>query len=134
MKQTERPTSNASEKLPGEVLNLTVRERYKVIALQEVKNALAEEVHDNADVAAEIEAIPQVYTPVAVLGIVGLERCKNSEFYLRGITVFLDRADDLDGNELISSSIFGLHNFAKGALPQQFDHLICESKVRVAVR
>jgi len=70
-------------------LDLAVRERHKAVALEKVKDALAEQVHDDADVASVVEAVPEVDTPVPVFLVIGLERGEDSEFYPRGVPVFL---------------------------------------------
>jgi hypothetical protein len=56
------------------VLNLAVREGHKGVRFQKVKDAGAQQVGHNADVTTIIEAVSQVYTLVAVLSVVGLER------------------------------------------------------------
>lgn len=38
----EKPTSDACQKLPGKALDLTVGKGHKLIALEEVKNALTQ--------------------------------------------------------------------------------------------
>lgn len=117
-------TSNAGEQLAGKILNLAVGEGHKVVALEEVEDALAKQVHDDAYVAAVVEAIAQVDAPVAVLLVVDLERGEHPEFDLAGIAVLLDRPNDLDGDKLVAMSVLGLDNLAKCALAQQLDHFI----------
>lgn len=102
--------------MSGETLNLAVREGDKVVALQEVEDTLAEKIHDDTDVAAEVEAVPQVDTTVAVLLVVGLERGEDSQFDPRRIAVFLHRPNDLDSNKLIASTVLSLDDLAEGAL------------------
>lgn len=110
--------------MPSKILNLTVRERHKVVALEEIENALAEKVHHDADMSSEVEAIPQMDTAVPVLLVVRLQGGENSELDLAGVTVLLYRADDLNGNIFVASLVSGLHYFTKGTLTKEFDHLI----------
>lgn len=117
-------TSNAGEQLAGKVLNLAVGEGHKVVALEEVEDALAKQVHNYAYVAAVVEAVAQVDASVAVLLVVDLERGEHPQFYLASIAVLLDRPNDLDGDKLVAMSVLGLDNLAKRALAQQLDHFI----------
>jgi len=111
--------------LSSKVLDLTVREGHEVVALQKVEHALAEKVHNDAYMSAVVEAVPEMYAPVPVLLIVGLQRAQDPKLDLAGIAVFLDRADDLDGNAFVAASaIDGLDDFAKRALSQELVHLI----------
>lgn len=63
-------TSNTSEQLAGEALNLTAWKRCERIAFQKIKDALPEEIRHDADVVPEIEAITQMYAFVPVFLIV----------------------------------------------------------------
>lgn len=67
-------TGNAGEQLTSEALDLAVRKRHKAIALQKVKDALAKEVHNDADVAAIVEAVSQMDTAIPVLLVICFER------------------------------------------------------------
>lgn len=49
------PTSNTCKQLPREVLYLRAWERDKTIALEEIKDALAEQVRDDAYVVSVVE-------------------------------------------------------------------------------
>jgi hypothetical protein len=100
------------------VLDLTVREGHEIVALQKVEHALAKEIHDNADMSSEIEAISEVDATVPVLLVVGPECLENPKLNLAGFAVLLDRANDLDGNELIGNLVSRLHNFAERALSE----------------
>ena len=51
-------TCNTREKLSGKALDLAVRKWNERIALQEIEDALSEQVCDNADMSSEIEASP----------------------------------------------------------------------------
>lgn len=66
----KRLTCNAGEQLTCKILYLRAWKRYKSISFQEVEHALPEQVRDNADVVAEIERVPQVYTLVSIVLIV----------------------------------------------------------------
>lgn len=99
-------------------MDLTVREGYKIIALQEVENTLAKKVHDNADVATEIESVSKMYATVSVFLVVCLERGKYAKFNPRRISVLLNRSNNFDSNGFVSPLIFGLDDFTKSALPE----------------
>lgn len=117
MQAKDKLTSNTSEQLPGKVLDLAVGKRYEVVALEEVKDALPQKVHDDADVSAVVEAISEMYATIAVLLVVGLQCTQDPEFDLASIAVFLDGANDLDGNALVCASpVNSLDDLAEGAL------------------
>lgn len=63
-------TSNTGEKLPGKALNLTARERHKSVALEEVENALAQQIRDYTYVVSVVEAVAKVYAFVAIVFVV----------------------------------------------------------------
>ena len=110
-------TSNAGKQLSGKVLYLAVRERYEVVALEEVEDALPQEIHDDADMSAIVEAVPEVYASIAVLLVVGLQCAQDPELNLTGIPVFLNRANDLDGDAFVAPpAVDGLHDLAECAL------------------
>ena len=102
--------------MSSKVLNLAVGEGNERVALEEVKDTLSEQIHDNADMAPVIKAVPQVYTSISVLCIVRFECRQDAQFNPRGISVFLDGSDDLDGNQLVSPLILGLDDLSKRAL------------------
>lgn len=115
--RSDELTSNTGEQLAGKVLDLAVRERHEVVALEEVEDALAQQVHDDADMSAVVEAVSEMYAPIAVRLVVGLQRAQDPEFDLARIAVLLDRADDLDGDAVVSSPpVDGLDDLAEGAL------------------
>lgn len=72
-------TSNTCEELSGKALDLAVRERNEGVALEEIKDALIEQVHDDADVTPVVEAISKMDASVPVLFIVGLEGGEDTE-------------------------------------------------------
>ena len=106
-------------------MDLAVRKRHKAIALQKVKNALAKEVHNDADVAAIVEAVPQMNAAISVLLVICFERRQNSKLYPGGIAIFLNGSNDLDGDGLAASTVMGLHDFTKCSLAEQTIDLIC---------
>jgi len=65
-------TSNTGEKLPRKALYLTVREWNKRVALEEVKDTLSEQIHDDAYMTSIVKTVTEVYTPVSILMVVGL--------------------------------------------------------------
>jgi hypothetical protein len=75
-------------------------------------------------VASVVKAITEMYTPVSVLVVVRFERGKDPQFYPRGVSVFLDGPDNLDGHKFVSFLVLGLHHFAEGALTKKFRYLI----------
>lgn len=109
-------TSHARQQLTGKTLDLAVRERDEVVALEEVEDAGAKQIHDNADVASKIEAISQMNASIPVFLVVRLQSLQYSQFDPRGISVLLDRPNDLDGNQLVSFPVAGLDHLAKGSL------------------
>lgn len=123
-----RLTGNARKELAGKALDLTVGKRHKAVSLEKVKNTLTKEVHDNAYMPPIIEAIAQMDTPIAVVVVVGLEGSQHTKFYPRGVAVFLDRTDDLNGNLLVPPSILCFDDLAKGTLTQQTGDLVCWSQ------
>lgn len=50
-------TGYTGQELAGKALDLAVGERDKVVALKEVEDTRAQEIHDNADMATIVEAI-----------------------------------------------------------------------------
>jgi hypothetical protein len=119
-------TGNASKELSSKVLDLAVRERHETVALQEVENALAEEVHNNANVAAVVEAVPEMYASVSIFVVICLQSRQYTQLYPRGIAILLDRANDFDGYKSISFPIASLDHLAKSALAKKAADLICE--------
>lgn len=110
--------------MSGKVLNLAVRKGDKAVALEKVENALAQEIHDDADVASVIEAVSQVDATIPVFFVVGLERGQNAKLDSRSIAVFLDGSNDLDSHRLVPLQIAGLYYFAKSALSKETNNLI----------
>lgn len=74
-------TSDTGKELSRKTLDLAVRERYELIAFEEIEYALAQQVHDDADVAPVVEAVAEMNAPVTIFGVVRLERRQNPELY-----------------------------------------------------
>jgi hypothetical protein len=60
--------------LSREALNLRAGEGHKSISLEEVEDALSEEIGYNTDVIAEVERVAQVYAFVSVCLVVQRQR------------------------------------------------------------
>ena len=106
-------------------MDLAVGEGNKAVALKKVEDALAQKIHDDANVASEVEAVSQVDAPVPVLLVIRFERGQDSKLNLTRIAIFLDRSNDLDGDKLVASPVLRLDNLAECALPKKPYHLIC---------
>lgn len=74
-------TSDTGKELSCKTLNLTVRKRDELIAFEEIKYTLAQQVHDDAYMAPVVEAVAEMNAPVAIFGIVRFERRENPELY-----------------------------------------------------
>lgn len=122
-------TGDAREELAGKLLDVSAGERHKGIALEEVKDALAQEVGDDADVVAEVERVSQVDTLVAVVLVVACQRRQDPQLDATSIAVFLHRADDLDGHVGISPAVVCLYHLAKGALAEELHDRVCRERV-----
>lgn len=110
--------------MPGKALDLTVGKRDKLIAFEEIEDALTQQIHDDANVPSVIEAIAEVDTPISIVRVVRFQGSEDPQFDSRGISIFLYGADDLDGHELVLPSVCRLDYFAEGALAKQFHDLI----------
>ncbi len=104
--------------MASETLDLAVGEGDKVVALEEVKDTLTQEIHDDTDVAPEVEAVAKMDAPVPVLIVVCLKSGEYSKFDSRCISVLLDRPDDFDSDRPVSSTVSGLDNFAERPLTE----------------
>jgi hypothetical protein len=69
MERSER-TCYTSEQLLGEFLNVGAGERDKGVRLEEVEDALAIEIGDDANMIPEVEAVPEMYATVLVVSVV----------------------------------------------------------------
>lgn len=113
------------------MLDLAAREGNEAVALQKVKDTLPQQIGDDAYMIAEVEAIPQVNTLVAIGFIVGRQSRQHTQFDPRGVAVLLNRANDFDGTARFPLFIIRLNDFAKGTLTQEFDDGVWkEKKVR----
>jgi len=104
-------------------------ERHKGIALEEVKDALAQEVGDDADVVAEVECVSQVDTLVAVVLVVACQSRQDPQLDATSIAVFLHRTDDLDGHVGVSPSVVCLYYLAESALAEELHDRVCRERV-----
>lgn len=50
-------TGNAGEELTSELLDVTAGEWHKIVQLEKVKNTLAKQICDDADVVPEVEGV-----------------------------------------------------------------------------
>lgn len=107
--------------MAGKLLNLTAGKWNETIAFEEVENALAKQIGDDADMVAEIKAVSKMYTFVAVALVVGGQSGQHAQLNPRGISVFLDRSNDFDGTTRFPLLVVSFDDFTKGALAQEFD-------------
>lgn len=117
-------TCYAGEQLSSKVLDLAVGKRHKAVAFEKVENALAQKIHDDANVAAVVETVSQVNAPIPVLFVVGLERSQHAKLDPGSVAIFLDGSDDLDSHRLVSLDIPGFDHFTKGTLTKETDNLV----------
>lgn len=115
------PTGHTCEELSSKVLDLATGERNKAVSLEKVKHTLTEQIGDDADVVAVIEAIPQVDAFVAVLLIIRRQRGQHSQLDPRCIAVFLNRPDDLHRAPGLAVLIIRLDHLSKGSLSKELD-------------
>lgn len=118
IRQGQKLTGYAGEQLPGKILNLAVWKWDEVVALEEIEHALAEKIHNDANVASVVETIPQVNASVSVVLVVQPERLEYPKFDLASIAVLLYGSNDLDGNKFAAFLVFCLHHFAERALAE----------------
>lgn len=117
-------TSDAGKQLTSKGQDLTVGEGHKIVLLQEVKHALPKQIHDDANVATEIEAVPQMNATVPILLVVRLQGCQHPQFNLTRVSVLLYGADDLYRDKLIAPLVLCLYNFAESALAKELDDFV----------
>jgi predicted ABC-type ATPase len=103
---------------------LTVGKGHKTIALEKVEDALAKQIHDDANVATVIKAVSQMNTAISIVVVVGFQGRQNTQLYPRSIAVLLNRADYLDGYSSISFPVASLDHLAEGALAEEAIDLI----------
>jgi hypothetical protein len=110
--------------LASKQLNVRVGEWCETVTLEKVKDALAVEISDNANMISEIEAVAQMNALVPVFIIIVCQSREHAEFYSACITIFLHRTNNLDGTFAVSVLVPGLDDFAKGALSKKFQDFI----------
>lgn len=123
-KSKKKLTSDTGQQLPSKALNLAVRERNELVALQKVEDTLAKQIHDDTYVTTVVKGVAKVDAAILVLGIVSLEGSQDPQFNSRRISVFLNRTYDLDGDELVPSPVTSLDDFSKCPLTEHLNHLI----------
>lgn len=95
---------------------MAVREGHKLIFLEEIKDALAQEIRDDADVIPKVEAVPQVDALVSVLPVIRGQGREHPQLYARGVTILLHGANDLDGTSGPFSPVVRLDYLSKSTL------------------
>ena len=116
MRQDGSLTGNTGEQLPGETLDLTAWKRHEAVTLEKVEYTLAQQVCDYTYMAAEVEAIAQVYAFVAIVLVVHGKRGKNSKLDSRRIAILLHGSDNLDSASCLLSLVECFDHLAEGAL------------------
>lgn len=76
--QNRKLTGDAGKELSSKALNVGAGEWCEVVPLQEVKDAFAEKVCDNADVISVVEAFPEMDASIPIVLVVGVECRKYS--------------------------------------------------------
>lgn len=71
----QKLTCHTGKQLPSEELNMRIGKRRECVAFEEIKDTLAIEICNNADVIPEIETMPQVNALIPVSFIV-LSQCR----------------------------------------------------------
>ena len=59
-------TGDTGEQLAGKVLDLRTWKGYKSVALEEIKDALAQQIRDDTDVIAKIKGVSEMYAFVSI--------------------------------------------------------------------
>lgn len=111
---------------------MSARKWYEGVALEEVEDALAQEVGDNADVVAEVKRISQVDALVAVVLVVAGQSRQNPQLDATSIAILLHRANDLDGHVGVSPAIICLYHLAERALAEELHNRVCRERVSAA--
>ena len=102
----------------------------KLIAFEEIKDALAEQVGDDTNVVPKVKGIPEVYALVPIVLVV-LSQCgKDSQLDTRCISVLLHGTDDLDGDLCPTFAVPCLNDLAESALTKQaYDGVLQQSQL-----
>ena len=111
-------TSDAGKELTSELLDVAAGKGNKLVAFEEIEDALAEQVGDDADVVLEIKRFSKVDALVAVVLVVLCQGGEDSQLDAGSISVLLHGSDDLDGDLLLFLAVEGLDDLAEGALAQ----------------
>lgn len=119
-------TSYTRKELPGKVLDLAAGERHEAVALEEVKDALSQQIRHDANVISIIETIPQVDALVSIGLVVGGKSGQYPQLDPGRVPILLDRTNDLDRAPSFALFIIGLHHLSKRALSKQFDNGVWE--------
>jgi hypothetical protein len=125
----DKLTGNARKELASKLLDVSARKGHKGVALEEVEDALAQEIGDDADVVAEVKRVSQVDTLVAVVLVVACQSRQDPQLDATSIAVFLHRADDLDGHVGVSPAVVGLHYLAERSLAEELHYRVCREGV-----
>lgn len=72
------------------MLDLTAGEWHESIALEEIKDALSQQIGHDANVVPEVKAIPEVNAFVAVGFVVGSESRQYSQLNAGSVAIFLN--------------------------------------------
>jgi hypothetical protein len=115
---------NASEQLLSKLLDVRAREWHEAVRLEKVEYTLTVEIGYNANVVAEVEAVPQVDTSVDVVLVVGGQCREHSQFDATGVTVLWHRSNDLDGALVSLLPVPGLDDLAERSLAEQLQDLV----------
>jgi hypothetical protein len=125
----DKLTGDARKELASELLDVSTWEWHKGIALEEVKDALAQEVGDDANVVAEVKRVSQVDTLVAVVLVVACQSRQDPQLDATSIAVFLHRPDDLDGHVGVPPAVVCLYYLAERALAEELHDRVCRETV-----
>lgn len=129
MADEDELTGDTREELAGKLLNVSARKRHKGVAFEKVKDALAQEIGDDADVVAEVKRVSQVDTLVAVVLVVACQSRQDPQLDATSIAIFLHRADDLDGHVGIPPAVVCLYHLPEGALAEELHDRVCREQV-----
>jgi hypothetical protein len=125
----DKLTGDTRKELAGKLLDMSAGERHKGVALEEIKDALAQKIGDDTDVVAEVKRVSQVDTLVAVVLVVACQSRQDPQLDATSIAVFLHRADDLDGHVGVPPAVVCLYYLAKGALAEELHNRVCRERV-----
>lgn len=104
--------------MTGKVLDLSAGKGHEAVAFEKIKDTLAQEIGNNANVVAIVETVAQVNAFIPVGLVVRGQGRQDSQFDSRRIAVFLDRADNFDCTAIPALFVVGLHHFSERPLSQ----------------